>query len=125
MNAATLYRLALGANRQPDRWQLALATDSWPRVLIAPTGSGKTAAVTLGWAAHRLRNPGGTPRRLVWCLPMRTLVEQTADAVREWFGRLAAESEGKGYLPRPEDVHVLMGGEDGIWLAGDLPMNTG
>ena len=74
MNVATLYRLALGADRQPDAWQIALAAGEWPRVLIVPTGSGKTAAVTLGWAAHRLRNPGTTPRRLVWCLPMRTLV---------------------------------------------------
>ena len=97
-----------------------LTTDAWPRVLIAPTGSGKTAAVTLGWAAHRLRSPGSTPRRLVWCLPMRTLVEQTAEVVKEWFGKLAklaAEVDGASRLPRPEDVHVLMGGvDDGGWL---------
>ena len=117
MNAATLYRLALGADRQPDAWQSALATGAWPRVLTAPTGSGKTAAVTLGWAAHRLRSPGATPRRLVWCLPMRTLVEQTADAVREWFGKLAAEPQSRGRLPRPQDVHILMGGADADgWL---------
>ncbi len=117
VNATTLYRLALGADRQPDAWQAALATDAWPRVLIAPTGSGKTAAVTLGWAAHRLRSPGATPRRLVWCLPMRTLVEQTADAVREWFGRLAPETDSAHRLPRPEDVHLLMGGVDADgWL---------
>ena len=112
MDGATIYRIALGEDRQPDAWQLALAGDAWPRVLIAPTGSGKTAAVTLGWAARRLQNPDDTPRRLVWCLPMRTLVEQTADAVREWFGRLAAGTDGAGRLPRPEDVHVLMGGVD-------------
>ncbi len=117
MNAATLYRLALGADRQPDAWQIALATDEWPRVLIAPTGSGKTAAVTLGWAAHRLRNPGTTPRRLIWCLPMRTLVEQTSAAVGEWFGKLAAAANNADRLPRPEDVHVLMGGVDAEgWL---------
>ena len=117
MNAATLYRLALGADRHPDAWQIALATDEWPRVLIAPTGSGKTAAVTLGWAAHRLRNPGTTPRRLVWCLPMRTLVEQTTAAVGEWFGKLAAAANDADRLPRPEDVHVLMGGVDAEgWL---------
>ena len=109
MDASTLYRRALGADLHPDRWQVALATDAWPRVLVAPTGSGKTAAVTLGWAAHRLRDPDNTPRRLVWCLPMRTLVEQTADAVEGWFGKLAA-SDGNGRLPRPADVHVLMGG---------------
>lgn len=113
----SLYRLIFGAEGRADPWQLALATDSWPSVLIAPTGSGKTAAVTLGWAAHRLRSPHQTPRRLVWCLPMRTLVEQTAAAVREWFGTLTEEQGSEGRLPRPRDVHVLMGGvETYDWL---------
>ena len=117
MDASTLYRIALGDARRPDPWQLALATETWPQVLVAPTGSGKTAAVTLGWAAHRLRSPEATPRRLVWCLPMRTLVEQTADVVEKWFDRLAAAVDGDDRLPRPEDVHVLMGGVDAEgWL---------
>ena len=117
MDAATLYRIALGDARRPDPWQLALATDPWPAVLVAPTGSGKTAAVTLGWAGHRLRSPKTTPRRLVWCLPMRTLVDQTAEAVKGWFGRLAAEADGETPLPGPDDVHVLMGGVDADgWL---------
>ena len=48
---------------------------------------------------------------------MRTLVEQTADAVGKWFGRLATDSDGENRLPRPEDVHVLMGGVDADgWL---------
>ena len=76
-------------------WQIALTSDAWPRVLVAPTGSGKTAAVTLGWAAHRLRSPDTTPRRLVWCLPMRTLVEQTARVVEEWFRKLATMGTGR------------------------------
>ncbi len=117
MDGAIIYRVVFGEDVQPDGWQLALATDAWPRVLVAPTGSGKTAAVTLGWAAHRLRSPDTTPRRLVWCLPMRTLVEQTADAVRIWFGKLATEGDNADRLPRPEDVHVLMGGVDSNgWL---------
>ena len=117
LDGKTLYRIALGDNKRPDPWQLALATDAWPRVLVAPTGSGKTAAVTLGWAAHRLRSPDTTPRRLIWCLPMRTLVEQTAEAVEQWFGRLAAETDGAALLPQPDDVHVLMGGVDADgWL---------
>ena len=115
MNGTALYRIALG--HDPDPWQLALATGAWPRVLVAPTGSGKTAAVTLGWAAHRLRSPGDTPRRLVWCLPMRTLVEQTAEAVAGWFANLAADAGDRARLPGPEDVHVLMGGTDADgWL---------
>ena len=117
MDGATLYRIALGDEARPDPWQLALATEAWPTVLVAPTGSGKTAAVTLGWAAHRLRSPEATPRRLVWCLPMRTLVDQTADSVRDWFARLAAKSDDVDRVPRPEDVHVLMGGvEADSWL---------
>ena len=120
MNGTAIYRVVFGEDVQPDDWQLALTTAAWPRVLVAPTGSGKTAAVTLGWAAHRLRSPDTTPRRLVWCLPMRTLVEQTAEVVKEWFGKLAklaAEVDGASRLPRPEDVHVLMGGvDDGGWL---------
>ena len=117
MNATAIYRVALGEDRYPDEWQIALTSDAWPRVLVAPTGSGKTAAVTLGWAAHRLRSPDTTPRRLVWCLPMRTLVEQTADAVRKWFDKLTIDMDGEGRLPRPADVHVLMGGvEADGWL---------
>ena len=73
--------------------------------------------MTLGWAAHRLQSPDITPRRLVWCLPMRTLVEQTEQEAKKWFGKLAAEVDDEGRLPRPEDVHVLMGGVDGDgWL---------
>ncbi len=112
MDDATLYRIALGPDTRPDPWQLALAAGPWPRVLVAPTGSGKTAAVTLGWAARRWRNPDHTPRRLVWCLPMRTLVEQTAAAARTWFSKLGTKLEDSAALPRPDDVHVLMGGVD-------------
>ena len=118
LDGSAIYRVALGVEAQPDDWQRALMDEEWPQVLIAPTGAGKTAAVTLGWAAHRLRSPGTTPRRLVWCLPMRTLAEQTADAVRDWFGRLVADTNDATRLPGPEDVHVLMGGvEAGGWLA--------
>ena len=116
IDCGTLYEMAFGTRLPPDQWQIALATDPWPRVLVAPTGSGKTAAVTLGWAAHRLQMPDQTPRRLVWCLPMRTLVEQTAKVVKKWFDRLAAFDE-ENRLPRPEDVHILMGGvENRRWL---------
>ena len=117
MNSSEIYSLAFGPHVSPDPWQQQFATDEWPEVLIAPTGSGKTAGVTLGWAAHRLRVPEVTPRRLVWCLPMRALVEQTERVVREWFGGLCKFDAGRGLLPEPQDVHVLMGGvEAARWL---------
>ncbi len=121
-----VYAVAFGNRAQPYEWQLKLAGDSLPSVLIAPTGSGKTAAVTLGWAAQRLHDPENTPRRLVWCLPMRTLVEQTANEVRGWFKRLSvsANLDDSGSLPRTSDIHVLMGGIGSIdWLmAPERPM---
>ena len=111
------FSLAYGEQAQPFAWQEALAEGDWPEVLIAPTGSGKTAAVTLAWAFHRLCDPGRTPRRLVWCLPMRTLVDQTSNEIRGWMARLDAALEPRGVLPRVEDVHVLMGGIDSsTWL---------
>jgi CRISPR-associated endonuclease/helicase Cas3 len=67
------------------------------QLINVPTGLGKTAAVVLAWLWNRIqiRNPKSEirnaewPRRLVYCLPMRTLVEQTRDNVAEWFVRLA------------------------------------
>ena len=119
MDSTQIYRVAFGDDVQPDGWQHRLATNEWPEILIAPTGSGKTAAVTLGWAAHRMRAPDKTPRRLVWCLPMRTLVDQTAQSVKDWFEKLRrAEVAEDDVLPLPKkDVHVLMGGiESAGWL---------
>lgn len=91
----------------PYAYQRFVAEDEWPDVLIAPTGLGKTAAVILAWLWRRRIAPEATPRRLVYCLPMRTLVEQTAESVSIWLGRLA-----DARLPGSDDVHVLMGGYD-------------
>ena len=56
------------------------------QLINIPTGLGKTAAVVLAWLWNRvqLQNPEW-PRRLVYCLPMRTLVEQTDAEVKEWL----------------------------------------
>ena len=112
-----IYSVAFGKVIAPDRWQRQFATNEWPEILVAPTGSGKTAGVTLGWAAHRLRAPKTTPCRLVWCLPMRTLVDQTGKAVKQWFGRLRDRKVAERVLPGPDDVYILMGGvEAARWL---------
>ncbi|WP_280554637.1 CRISPR-associated helicase Cas3' [Halomonas sp. 25-S5] len=99
----------------PYPYQQRLAEGGWPDALDVPTGLGKTAAVTLAWLYRRRQlGEADMPRRLVWCLPMRVLVEQTADCIRQWLERL-------DLLGRPGDgrvsVQLLMGGEDDVRTA--------
>jgi CRISPR-associated endonuclease/helicase Cas3 len=114
----------------PYPYQVRLTETRWPETLVIPTGFGKTAAVLAAWLWKVARSDGGTPRRLVYCLPMRTLVEQTADAARTWIGAadtelgLAVEldvvmggrAEGRRGLPRwmlhPERPAILIGTQD-------------
>jgi hypothetical protein len=93
----------------PYAYQRYLAEREWPQVLIAPTGLGKTAAVVLAWLWRRHIAPEPTSRRLVYCLPMRTLVEQTRENAIMWLRRLA-ELKLDSNLPDSNDVQVLMGG---------------
>ncbi len=97
MDYDEFFRQATGLQTAPYPYQRRLAVEPWPDLLDIPTGLGKTAAVTLAWAWKRgLRNGGNresepapdTPRRLVWCLPMRVLVEQTAENVKDWLSCL-------------------------------------
>ena len=111
----SFFSLALGNNAHPYSYQQALAERSWPDILIAPTGLGKTAAVMLSWAwKHVSEDTQKPPRRLVYCLPMRTLVEQTENNIKKWLKRLLNTNPyWKDRLPDPDnDVHILMGGVD-------------
>lgn len=86
----------------PYAYQLALALAGQPpSVLEVPTGSGKTQAVIAAWLFRRRIGCG--PRRLVYALPMRSLVEQTAQVAQTMVERFDA-------VDRPS-VHVLMGGQ--------------
>jgi CRISPR-associated endonuclease/helicase Cas3 len=68
-----------------------------------PTGFGKTAGVVLAWLRHRVEEKNDSwPRRLVFCLPMRVLVEQTERAIQDWLVKAGRHSE--------IGLHVLMGG---------------
>jgi CRISPR-associated endonuclease/helicase Cas3 len=87
----------------PHEWQrqLGRSVACHDRLLRIPTGFGKTAGVALSWLHHRVvRGDEGWPRRLVFCLPMRVLVEQTQRALAAWIERAGLK------VP----VHVLMGG---------------
>ncbi len=101
----------------PFDYQRRLADDPEcrSRLIEIPTGLGKTAAVVLAWLWNRVHlGRKAWPRRLVYCLPMRTLVEQTADEVRKWLGERHwdGESDHDGKV----GLHILMGGEDsGDW----------
>lgn len=103
---------ALTGHDAPRPWQLDLAKESIcrNRVIRIPTGLGKTEGVLAAWSFHRLqRDDACWPRRLIWCLPMRVLVEQTAHVAQELAARIAED--------RRPTVHLVMGGEDsGEWF---------
>ena len=93
----------------PYPYQTRLAEGpTLPNLLQAPTGAGKTEAVVLAWLWRRLEHPEqtvrqGSPRRLVYCLPMRTLVEQTRDRAYGWLSKLEQSEQVQ--------LTILMGGE--------------
>jgi CRISPR-associated endonuclease/helicase Cas3 len=99
----------------PYPYQERLATkDELPLLLDIPTGAGKTAAIVLAWlwrrekadrAVSQQTSVAGSdtePRRLVYCLPMRSLVEQTYREIQTWLE--------KADLQNQVELHRLMGG---------------
>ncbi|MEW6279609.1 MAG: CRISPR-associated helicase Cas3' [Candidatus Eremiobacterota bacterium] len=101
MDFATFFRQATGNPPYPYQVNLAEAT-GLPGCLEVPTGAGKTSAILLAWLWRRRTRPETTPRRLVYCLPMRVLVEQTLTCAQDWLNKLNLR----------ESVHLaaLMGG---------------
>ncbi|MCW5757131.1 MAG: CRISPR-associated helicase Cas3' [Phycisphaeraceae bacterium] len=95
----------------PFPYQQAFAREL-PTLVHVPTGLGKTAMAFMGWlwrrrfAKKEIRE--ATPRRLVYCLPMRVLVEQTRTNAVQWISSLKDSGLPVDDVP----VHVLMGGED-------------
>jgi CRISPR-associated endonuclease/helicase Cas3 len=74
------------------------------RLIVIPTGMGKTAAVIHAWLWNRVHRASEKwPRRLVYCLPMRTLAEQTFQCVDTWLKAHDLETQ--------VGLHLLMGGE--------------
>lgn len=109
-----------GTGMAPREWQEELARDEVPRsrVIRIPTGYGKTLGVLSTWVYHRLeRQDDRWPRRLVWTLPMRVLVEQTADEVRRCLRQVQLLWEPGTEHSGKVRVHLLMGGADqgGEW----------
>jgi CRISPR-associated endonuclease/helicase Cas3 len=87
-------------------WQLEVAGGSacTNRLIRIPTGMGKTHGVLAAWLWNRVqRQDPAWPRRLVWCLPMRVLVEQVADEIERALRRIGPPAADIA-------VHALMGG---------------
>lgn len=103
----------------PHRWQDDLAAQNLcvDRQIRIPTGFGKTFGVLGAWLWHRHEQADEAwPRRLVWCLPMRVLVEQTEAEVRAVLSRMGKFWDGESDHAGKVGVHVLMGGVDaGDW----------
>ena len=100
-------------------WQaeLAASSDCPDRLIRIPTGFGKTLGVLAAWLWNRVEHEDPRwPRRLVWCLPMRTLVEQTEDEIRKALERTGRLWTGLDEHAGKVGVHRLMGGADaGEW----------
>lgn len=103
------FKIATGGN-SPYPYQEYLSHGDVPDVLSVPTGAGKTEAAVVSIWMWRRMNPdaavrAATPRRLIYCLPTRTLVEQTRDRISGFVQNL----ENKGV--RGPAVTTLMGGD--------------
>ncbi len=91
----------------PRPWQGELADEATcrDRVIRISTGLGKTEGVLAAWSFHRVGQADERwPRRLIWSLPMRALVEQTEQVARELASKIPTSQ-------RPE-VYIAMGGQD-------------
>ena len=129
-----MFEKATGIAEGPFPFQERFATDDEiPSLVDVPTGLGKTAMAILGWLWRRRFAAEGirakTPRCLIYCQPMRVLVEQTRNNAVLWLDNLRLlagearfkESDGKrvfqSYTPAWTDpekiaVNILMGGEE-------------
>jgi CRISPR-associated endonuclease/helicase Cas3 len=108
MNAfSEFFRKACATEAEPDGYephgyQARIARDGLPSVVEAPTGTGKTGIILAWLWRRRYADPRSTPRRLVYALPQRSLVEQVAGEAERWLANLG--------LTDQVALHVVMGG---------------
>ncbi len=98
----------------PYLYQKRLAeAEELPIVIDVATSLGKTAAIVLAWLWRRKYKDDEalqikTPRRLVYILPMRTLVDQTVRSIQAWLDEIAKNNQEKD--DDRIEVYQLMGG---------------
>jgi CRISPR-associated endonuclease/helicase Cas3 len=95
------FRAATG--HEPYGYQARIARAGFPEVVAVPTGTGKTGVI-LAWLWRRLaeQHRDGTPRRLIYALPQRSLADQVAAQARGWLEALGLADEVA--------LHVALGG---------------
>ncbi len=136
MNYREFFNFATGTMANPNgfdpmTWQSRLACGAGPAsgddltkergarchslLIDIPTGCGKTAGIVLAWLLNRIiLQSCHWPNRLVYCLPMRTLVEQTRDSIALWLGNL---------LANPVDLEIRREAVSDLrWLAERSPI---
>ena len=125
LSAVPHFRAIVGVDPYP--WQrcfyAALARGAVPDAVDIPTGLGKTACVLLALLA-RVAHPA-LPRRIVYVVDRRAIVDQTAETVRLWIERIGAlpalrhafDSQAAFPAEHPVGLGVLRGGlaDDGAW----------
>jgi CRISPR-associated endonuclease/helicase Cas3 len=96
----SFYEQASG--HRPYGYQARIARDGLPDAVRVPTGAGKTGVI-LAWLWRRLYgpDPAGTPRRLVYALPQRAVLDEVAGLVRGWLANLELTDEVA--------LHVVLG----------------
>jgi len=116
----SFFELATGY--RPHGYQTRIARDGLPDVIKAPTGTGKTGVI-LAWLWRRLHgpDPAKTPRRLIYALPQRSLVDQVSSEARKWLANLG--------LADDIALHVVMGGRGetqgtGEWTCTGPPSSS-
>lgn len=113
------FRQVFGENiLSPFDYQQRLAENLDNISLVnVPTGAGKTKAIIAAWLWKRLTQPESVGRRLVYCLPMRTLVEQTFEVASQSIRALRAAAPSIfAHDQNRFKPFVLMGGQvDDEW----------
>ena len=120
------FKKATSFSPYPYQQDLSCLEDI-PDILNIPTGAGKTEASILAIYLWRILNSDekirqNTPRRLVYCLPMRVLVEQTVTRIEEWLKNLGLKdvkvitmmggNVDRDYIMHPEENMIIIGTQD-------------
>lgn len=115
-----------GETFSPFQWQRRafhdLINGKLPTAVEIPTGSGKTIILvlwTLALAAQKLRNmPITLPKRLIWVVHRRTVVDQTTDVAQEIQRLIEKSAAGSPWT----DVRTVLSNEYAYPLSGVPPL---